>query len=250
MLLFITSASFGQKSINEVRANALRQPYPDEKVVAYSYSTSYSFNVQKDDLNITETDEMAMISLEGNVSASREVFYHDNVSITSSLFQSATGKTVETSRNCGNYEVDDIFYSDAKVCMYGVKFLHRGTEMTFKSSKVYNDARYLTKVFFHDELPVEDRTITFVIPHAVRVELVEMNFEGFDVKKTVAAEAKGTRYTYSVKRIKAIKQESNSLGLLHYYPHVIVVTKEYTTPSGKKTVISSVGDLYKCIRNW
>ncbi len=52
-------------------------------------------------------------------------------------------------------KLEDTFYSDAKVCVYRLNFLYPGTEIVFKSRSSYNDPKYLTKIFFHDEMPVD-----------------------------------------------------------------------------------------------
>jgi hypothetical protein len=245
MLLVLPFLASAQKNTNKARAAELRKTFKEDKLVAYAYNTAYSFDLQKDQLQVSESDEIAMISLEGNINSSREVFYNDNVTISSAKVMFTESWGIPTEKNCGNYEVDDIFYSDAKVCSYKINFVHEGTEITFKSESIYDDPRYLTKVFFHDELGVENRSISFSIPLNATIELVEKNFAGFDISKNVTQKGQSKIYTYSTKKIQAIKNEPNSLGMLYYYPHIIVVTKDFTSNTGKKNVIASADDLYK-----
>lgn len=248
ILAVVLSAPYvglAQKNTDKAKAAALKQTYKDDKVAAYDYTSEYRFDLEKDNLVIAEADVVAMIGLEGNVNYSREVYYSDNASVASAELEYAKGKSISAGKTCGNYEVDGIFYSDAKVCSYKMHFLHEGTEITFKSKTLHHDPRYLTKVFFHDELPIQNRTITFLVPSSANVEFVEKNFNGFDIQKKVSPQGDSKLYTYTLKDIKAIKSEDNSLGMLYYYPHIIVVTKEYTSKSGKKTVIGSTQDLYQ-----
>lgn len=244
-LLALPMLSLAQKNTDPDKATTLRGRYQKDPLVAYAYTSDYRFQLAKDRLVVVESDVIGMIALEGNVNYSREVYYDDNTSIASAEVSYTSGKRMNAQKTCGNFEVENVFYSDAKVCSYAMNFLHQGTEITFKSEKHIDDPRYLTKVFFHDALPVENRTITFSVPHSATVELVEKNFAGFDITRNVEETAKGKRYTYAAKNIHAIKNEANSLGMLYYYPHIVVVTKDYTSDAGKTTVIGSVDELYK-----
>jgi hypothetical protein len=78
----------------------------------------------------------------------------------------------------------------------------------------------------------------------VNVELVERNFDGFNIKKTIT-EGSGTKsVSYTVEDLNALKHEENSLGMLYYYPHIVVVTKDFKTKTGQRKVIGSAADLY------
>src|SRR3712207_3965206 len=118
LAFLLPEIAFSQKNVNKARSAALRQHFKEGKIVGFDYLTSYTFNFQKDNLIIEEAEEINMIALEGNVSSSREVYYHDHVSIVSAEVQYTNGKGIDTRKTCGNYEVEDIFYSDAKVCSY------------------------------------------------------------------------------------------------------------------------------------
>jgi transglutaminase-like putative cysteine protease len=244
LLFHLQFSAFGQKNINKIKADQLKQYFKDDKLAAYDHKTVYSFDLVKENLLVSQADVIGMISLEGNVNTSQHLYYNDHVSIASAQLEYTNGKSVEHGEACGNYEVEDIFYSDAKVCSYKFNFLAAGTEIIFKSKLLYHDPKYLTKVFFHDVLSIDSRTIEFKIPAEVNVELVEKNFEGFDIQKSWSKDDAFKIYTYTIKKINALKSESNSLGMLYYYPHIVVVTKDYTTSSQKKSVISSASDLY------
>lgn len=238
---------FAQKNTNPERVKALKAlPFTAKSsLVAYSYNSTYNYAVSGEQCKVPLTETVNIISLKGNIDYVRNVYYNDNVSIQDVDVRMANGRALKSTHVCGNYEIDDIFYSDAKVCAYKFNFFNEGTEGVFKSKSTYDDPRYLTKVFFHDELPVESREIVFNVPKNVNIALVEKNFDGFEITKTVTEEANGVVYKYSVKNLNAFRSESNSLGFLYHYPHILVVTKDYTTASGKKTVLASVGDLYK-----
>jgi hypothetical protein len=231
---------FSQSSKETI--DALQKKFKDEKVASTSFQSVYDFVVQREELVVEEAETVKMIAFEPGAAGSREVFYNDNIEVTSGKL---TGPKVNSAlKVCGNYEVESIFYSDAKVCSYPYKFVYRGDEMTFTSSLRFTDARYLTRVLFHDELPVKTRILTFNIPSDVNVELVEKNFNGFNISKSVS-DLSGTRsITYTMEDLNALKHEENSLGMLYYYPHIVVVTKDFRTKTGQKKVIGSAADLY------
>lgn len=240
ILLSIPSTSFSQK--NTAQAIALQEVFKDDKVIASSQQTIFSFQIQGEDLAVREEEEIQMMALQPNVSGSREIFYHDQKEIESAKFTSGNARA--SARTCGNYEVEDIFYSDARFCSYPYRFSYSGDEITFKSDLRYSDARYFTKVIFHDELAVQQRTITVKVPTDVNVELIEKNFDGFGISKTVSLQSNVKVITYTAQNLKALKSEANSLGILYYFPHIVVVTKDFSAKGGRKKVIGSPGDLY------
>lgn len=247
VLLMLANTLHAQKTANADRAKSLKSmpANKDARIVSYQYTSAYNFELASDKVTVTSNDLVDLISLAGNVDYVRPVFYNSTVAVSGTEVKYTNGKSLKYDNVCGNYEVDDIFYSDAKMCTYRFNFLQEGTEISFKSKARYSDAKYLTKVFFHDELPVENREITFTVPNNITVDLVERNFDGFNIVKSVSEAGNSKTFKYTLKGIKARKQEPNSLGFLYYYPHILVITKEFKTGSGSRKVIASVDDLYK-----
>lgn len=247
-LLIITHGLHAQKTANAERAKSLKalDTYKDARIASYRYTSAYQFEISSGKIEVTNDESLDLISLAGNIDYVRPIFYNDNLAISSTSVKYTNGKNIRPENVCGHYEVDGIFYSDARICSYKFNFLHEGTEISFKSKVKYNDPKYLTKVFFHDELPVENRTVTFTIPNTIEVELVERNFEGFKITKDISENADGKTFKYTVSNLRAMKSEPNSLGYLYHYPHILVVTKAFKTDEGQKKVIASVDDLY----NW
>ncbi|HEU5292189.1 MAG TPA: transglutaminase domain-containing protein [Cyclobacteriaceae bacterium] len=241
-----------QKNTNVEKAK-LFKTYPQNKkakVVASTYTSGYTFSVSGEKVNVVNEEKHDLIALEGNYDHVEHVYYNDHIKIEDfSAKHTTTGKTIRPQTACGNYEVGDIFYSDSKVCSYLMNFLYEGSEITLNSKVKYDDPKYLTYLFFHDSRPIENREITVEVPANINIELVEKNFEGFDITKNKTTLGTKTVYTFKAKRLEAQKNEDNSLGALYYYPHIIVLTKEFTTSSGKKNVLSSVNDLYDWYSN-
>lgn len=246
IFLISTISGYSQKKFtNPAKASELKQEYEEERIVALFSNSTYAFETKENDLKINHSDKVKLISLRSNVKYSKSIFYDDHVEIKSSGVRYASGRGVlKNDKVCGNYEIEDIFYSDAKICTYYFDLLYEASEVGFSSERIYKDPKYLTKVFFHEQDPTLRRKISFEIPSNVDVELVEMNFSNFEIERKVDKTEGGKKHTYTVKDIDALKSESNSLGFLHHYPHIIVITKGYETAGGRKNVLSSVDDLY------
>lgn len=245
-LLCSASTLYAQKNTNVALAGKLKA-FPENKkakVVANKFVSRYQFQLTGDKLQVAQEDAQELISLESNYNHVERIFYHDNLKVEEFTAAFLNGKSIRPENICGNYEVDGIFYSDSKLCAYRMSFLYEGTEISLKNRVRYDDPKYLTTVYFHEDKPVESRELSFEIPAQVEVELIEKNFDGFNIKKTVEKAGNKNFYKYTVSRLPAIKQEDNSLGSLYFYPHIIVVTKTFSTTAGKSKVLSSVNDLY------
>lgn len=246
-IALIPATAFAQKNTNVEKAR-LFKTYPQNKkakVVASTSTSNYTFSVTRDQVNVLREEKLDLISLEGNHDHVERVYYNDNIDLVDFSAKHASGKTISPITLCGNYEVESIFYSDSKVCSYLMNFLYEGSEVSLTSKTRYKDPKYLTYLFFHDGMPIENREVTIEVPQNISIELVEKNFEGFGITKSKTTEGTKTIYTFKAKRLEAQKAEDNSLGALYHYPHLIVLTKDFTTSSGKKNVLSSVNDLYK-----
>jgi hypothetical protein len=240
------TALMAQKNTNIEKAK-LFKTYPQNKkakIVASRHSSKYVFSVSGDKIQVIEEEDQDLISLEGNLDYVEHEFYNDHLKITQFTAKYKEGRTFIPTKVCGNYEVENIFYSDSKVCSYPMNFLYEGSEISLHSEVRFDDPKYLTKVFFSGKNPIENREIVFEVPENITIELVEKNFTGFDITKTQAKVGSKTVYTFKAKRLEAQRNEVNSLGTLYFYPHIVVLTKDYTTSSGKKNVLSSVNDLY------
>lgn len=246
LLILLSGSGFAQKKYtNTDRANELKKKYDKANVIAFNATTSYEFKINGEQLNIFQYDQVDLISLESNIKYARPIFYNDHIQLSNTKVRYTSGRgSIKKEEICGNYEVESIFYSDAKVCVYKFNMLYEASEVTITSHKQYTDPRYLTKIFFHDQDPTEAREISFIIPNEVDVELREMNFKGFDIKKEEVSEGSGKKVTYKIENIDELKSEPNSLGLLYNYPHIIVVSKSYKLGNEQKNVLASVDDLY------
>lgn len=144
------------------------------------------------------------------------------------------------------YSIRDIFYSDARICHFKLPLEKKDAEAEVTLKKTHKDPRYFTKVYFSEDYFVQDKLIKFIVPRWMKCELKEYNFAGSDIKKTVTYDSKEDAdvYTYRMKDLPAIKQESYDPGVPYTYPHVLVLCKEAETDSGKQTYFKTIADQY------
>ncbi|WP_295792220.1 transglutaminase-like domain-containing protein [Mucilaginibacter sp.] len=146
------------------------------------------------------------------------------------------------------YSVDDVFYSDARICYFPMSLPKIGSKGNVTFSETVLDPRYFTSVYFSEQLPVSSREITFIVPRWMKVELKEMNFNGFDIKKNTVYNSKDDAdvFTYTAQNIPANKREENSPGPSYLYPHIMVLCKSANTGGHNFTYFATLDDQY----NW
>jgi len=104
----------------------------------------------------------------------------------------------------------------------------------------------LTSVYFHEDIPVLSKTLSFTIPSWLEVELKEINFEGYKVQKEINKEEDQTKYTFTIENLDPRISERNAPGASHIYPHILVLSKKYNRNGQETNLFNSTQDLY----NW
>ena len=69
------------------------------------------------------------------------------------------------------YQSEDIFYSDAKLKYFEIDFDALGEKYRIVYQKNYLDIKYFTSVYFNDILNIENRTVRFIVPKWLNLEL-------------------------------------------------------------------------------
>lgn len=144
------------------------------------------------------------------------------------------------------YSVDNIFYSDARVCFFKLPLEKKGTESTVEMEKTILDPRYFTSIYFNEAFTTRQKEIKLVVPRWMKVELKEMNFANAGIQKQVEYNEKQNAdiYTYRVTDLKARVSEAQSPGPSYVYPHLLVLCKSADSKKGKQTYFNTVDDLY------
>lgn len=254
LLLFIVlnfCCAFSQKLDDELvnRASELSKIYDEAQVVLLNSQSNYSFYLDRktDHLNAQRNEKHNYLALTSNVEFVIRLYFNDKSYIDDYSIEADKGKSFSYNKLCGHFQSGDVFYSDAQICAYKLNFEYKGRSALFQANTVYTDPKYITQIFFHDDVPVLEREIKIEVPVFADIELVEMNFEDYDISKQVT-KGEVTTYTYKLKNIKALESSDDTPGHLHYLPHILILTKSYQSKGQSVSVLSSTDDLYSWYR--
>jgi transglutaminase-like putative cysteine protease len=246
-MLLVGTGSVAQVTTDYTNSlSSFKSKYPKTDVVAVDFKEDYRFSVAAGKVAAHTAVAQTLVGLKDFVSSSDAIFYNDESVVEGVHVNNSKNKNLKFGQQCRDYQSEGIFYSDAKVCMISIPLEEKGLPVTFTYDKKYKDIKYLTSVYFHEQIPIEQKTITFNIPDWLEADMREFNFKGFDIKKEVEKDAvnKVTKYIYRLKNIPAFEEEYHSPNWAKSFPHIIVVSKSYTENGQKKVLFESVKDLY------
>ncbi len=224
--------------------------FPKEDVVASMYKETINFALNptpkagEGQVKASVSSEIILVPVKDFIKYEDGLFYNDEVAIENVKVQNADKKEVTIQKLCGDYSSEDIFHSDAKLCMVKFPLAEKGKPFNYTYQENYRDVKYLTSFYLLEHYPVIDRIIQFNIPSWLEVDLREFNFAGNVIEKTSVKDGDITRISFHISNAAAYKNEPHSPNHAMMYPHVICVTKAFTD-AGKRTVLfENVKDLY------
>ena len=139
---------------------------------------------------------------------------------------------------------ESIFFDDNFGMVYGFQANEMGQRARFKYNYEYTDAKYLTRVFFHQSFPINQSTISFKVPSWLELEIVEKNFANYKIKKETKKDKNFTLYTYKADNLIGIKEEPSSLARPYYLPHLVITVRTFTVNQKKYNGLKSLDDMY------
>ncbi len=227
-----------------------QQKYQEAEAVIDQADCQYEFQADAKSLapRVQEREVLSLVSLRANNRLSRYKYYDEQSAITKTTATDKGGIRINLGVVYGNYEEENIFYSDAKACQLTLRFGNVGERQLLQTEKSYQDIRYLTSVYFHDVLPIEEKKISFLVPDWLELELKELNFENFQItKKVTPGIRKGhTLYEYTARHLAPLTPEPYARGQSYSYPHLLILAKKFEVRGRITPLIGSSNDLY----NW
>lgn len=154
-------------------------------------------------------------------------------------FQSQRYKPVKTSLTD-----DDIYLDDAYGEIYGFLAEENGQRCRFRYVQQYSDAKYLTRLFFHEYYPVRQHKISFTVPSWLQLDIQEENFDGYKIKKDIKREKNQITYTYTATDLQGVKEEGSSLARPYFLPHLVITVRSYTVNQKTFNGFKTLADLY------
>lgn len=147
------------------------------------------------------------------------------------------------------HNIDGIFYSDARVCFFGLPLQKKGSTSEVEFKKTTLDPRYFTNIFFVDEFNILEQEIKITIPSWIEVEIKEYNFKNQLIQKKIATGSNETVYTYSMKNVPAYEFENSAPGITHNAPHILVLCKSAQPQNEKFTYFKTLKEQYGWYRS-
>jgi len=233
-LLLIISTCFGEVKDSNIVVSDSKELYEfiwqksqNSVQVKQNLSTSYFCNDFRTTIPIAE-------------------FYDNETSIDNVDFIVDGKKPKDIKPRFSYYSVNDYFYSDEHICYFPLPLERKGSTSSVLFKKTISDPRYFLNVYFSESYPVLHKEVTIKVPRWMKVELKEINFNGYEITKTSNYDNNNDAdvYTYTIKNLPPRENEDECPGPSYIYPHILVLSKEATVENVKKTYFNSVADQY------
>lgn len=244
LIVFSNNVLFSQSASEELKKNLVTN-YPDEKFYSSKEEQSFEFDRTNDKLQIVESFNSLFFT--DDESASRyQYMYYDDYSEVKKISCTADDRTAPSVNVIyTTYQNQGIFHDDLKICAFKMD-MRKETNYKVKYTKEYNNARLFTRFFFHENYPIAEKTISFKVPNWIKIEIMPVNFNGYDIIEAKKEKGKETEITYTIKNTMAFPDENNSPGILKYLPHLLIFVKSYDVGSEKMEFFKTHADVY----NW
>ena len=224
--------------------------FPKEEIVANLFKEVIDFTLVASPVageakvKAKVSSETVLVPVKDYIKYEDGLFYNDEMSVENIKVLNADNKEVTVQKLCGDYSDENIFHSDAKLCVLKFSLAEKGKPFNYTYQENYHDIKYLTSFYFLQRYPVVERVVQFNIPSWLELDLREFNFAGNAIQKTSTKEGDITKVVFTISNTQAYKSEPNSPNHAISYPHIICVAKAFTE-AGKRTVLfENVKDLY------
>jgi transglutaminase-like putative cysteine protease len=140
---------------------------------------------------------------------------------------------------------ENIFLDDNYGQFYGFKAQESGQRARFTYNYDYSDAKYLTRIFFHQNIPVLKHTVSFKVPSWLQLDIIEKNFgPAYKIRKEVKKDKNFTTYTYTADNLTPNKNEPASLGRPYYLPHLVITVRSFMVDQKSYNGFKNLDDMY------
>jgi transglutaminase-like putative cysteine protease len=230
----------------------LKEKYPGEPAVYMERSETLSIAVKGDSLSVYSDifEDILYLKEQSEVFANRRVHGShftevEDLKAKTLIWDRSRHKELSVSNFAKKFDTDDgVFYDDSYY--YSVSFPavapRNRTQLQYRNA--YKDARFIPGFIFASYMPQEKSVYTIKTTGDIELMYDVLNDKKKQVKFRRYSKGKDVFYEWSVSNMESLKLDANSPSIRYFAPHVIVSVKSYTTPSGKKTVLSSLDDLH------
>lgn len=224
--------------------------FPKEDVVANLFKETVNFSLEpatagsQPKVTAKVSSETVLVPVKDYLKYDDGLFYNEQISVENIKVLNADNKEVTIQKLCGDYSEENIFHSDAKLCMVKFPLAEKGKPFNYTYQESYHDIKYLTSFYFLQHYPVVQRIVQFNIPSWLELDLREFNFAGYNIQKTSTKEGDITQVVFTISNSNAYKSEPHSPNHALSYPHIICVAKAFTDAGKRNVLFENVRDLY------
>jgi len=232
-----------------------KKTFPKEEVVANLFKEVIDFTLNpaaaagEARVKATVSSETMLVPVKDFLKYEDGLFYNEQIAIENVKVLNTDKKEVTIQKLCGDYSSEDIFHSDAKLCVVKFPLAEKGKPFNYTYQENYKDVKYLTSFYFLQHYPVVERIVQFNIPSWLELDLREFNFAGHDIKKTSVKEGDITKVSFQISNTQAYASEPHSPNHALSYPHIICVTKAFTDAGQRTVLFENVKNLYGWYRS-
>ncbi len=231
-------------------AEKYKKIYEDNGEMALSSKEIYTwdFSIRNGQLEVNLEFEETIMALKDNYEFAQAVYFNSYCEVDKLKGRRSRGGKISLYGKVVPVKVSGIFYHDAKMHVFDYLLSTRGEKFEYSYEKTFFDVKYLTKAFFHTRYPIKEKRIVFVIPNWMNIDLLEMNFEGYDIsKKEIIDDRKELRkIEYVLRDLKPVKSENRMPNQTAFLPHILIISKSRVQNGKTIKLMASTDDLY----NW
>ena len=251
----VTLSSFSQKKIEPTEsdlstAKTLKNKFPDDNVALEESIDYVTFDFDRKEQKVTVSHKATeiMINLDSRADIQKYCFYDGQSEIKEFKVRYKNNRSAGFYTRDEAFNSDDLFHNDARVKYTNIDFPLKGYKYNTSIEKLYHDIKYFTKLYFIDDYPIVKKKISVEIPNWLNIELKEINFEGYSIKKDITNNEKNNSkiHTFTLENIHARYKDENAPGPTYIYPHILILAKSYTIDGEEETIFNTTQDLY----NW
>ena len=148
------------------------------------------------------------------------------------------------------YSIENIFYSDARVCRFMLPLDRKGSVSEVQIRKTCTDPRYFTSIWLGNPYHTQKHHVEIIVPRWMKISIHEMNFNHLITKQTSYDATKNADiYRFTVTGADAWKNEDDAPGASYFIPHLLIHTQYADTPSGKQTYFPDLNNMYAWYRS-
>src|SRR5688500_15690913 len=167
------------------QADTWARKYKDDDVLCRSSYHFFTFDKGVNALNdkvvtILEEAEIEFIGLKKFSGVSYAEFYNKFIRLKTFKKDVKVGNKYVTSGKAGidrSLTDENIFFDDSRVQYYPLRFQEKGSVARVIVKKEFSDAKYLTRLFFHQPYPVAEQVFEFKVPEWLQIDFKTFNFD-------------------------------------------------------------------------